>query len=247
MRCAAFFVAGLASVLGWTGAAYGAKRTVAPGENLAELIAQATPGDHLQLKPGRHNGGLLLDRPLRLSGMPGAEIDGGGKGSVIIVDGPDVQIEGLRIVGSGTSHETIDSGVKLTENATGAVVINNHLEGNLHGVDIHGARNALVSKNTIVGSLNARMNSRGNGVYVWNAPGSQVVGNTIRYGRDGIFVNTSRNNSFRENRFENLRFAVHYMYADASEVIANHSQDNHLGYAIMFSTDVKVIDNVSVR
>jgi nitrous oxidase accessory protein len=91
------------------------------------------------------------------------------------------------------------------------------------------------------------MNDRGNGVYVWNAPGSQVVGNTIRFGRDGIFVNASRNNSFRENHFEKLRFAVHYMYADDSEVIANYSQDNHLGYAIMFSTAVKVLDNVSVR
>jgi nitrous oxidase accessory protein len=224
-----------------------AELNVSPGESLAAIIARANPGDHLLIEPGRHKGGLLLDRPLKLSGMPGAEIDGGGEGSVIVVDGPDVQIEGLRIVGSGTSHETIDSGVKLTENATNARVIGNHLEGNLYGVDIHGARDALVARNTIVGSLDARMNDRGNGVYVWNAPGSKVVGNTIQFGRDGIFVNASRNNSFRENHFKNLRFAVHYMYANDSEVIANHSQDNHLGYAIMFSTDVKVIDNVSVR
>ncbi|MEE4187931.1 MAG: NosD domain-containing protein, partial [Roseobacter sp.] len=191
MRCTAFFVVGLAPF--WACVVYSAARSVSPGENLAALIAEAAPGEHLLLEPGRHTGGLLLTRPLRITGIPGAEIDGGGEGSVITVDGPDVEITGLRIVGSGTNHETIDSGVKLTEKATNARVIGNHLEGNLHGVDIHGARDALVAQNTIVGSLDARMNDRGNGVYVWNAPGSQVVGNTIRFGRDGIFVNASRN------------------------------------------------------
>ena len=45
---------------------------------------------------------------------------------------------------------------------------------------------------------------------------SVVDGNEISYGRDGIFVLTSRENVFRNNRFRDLRFAVHYMYADES-------------------------------
>ncbi len=56
----------------------------------------------------------------------------------------------------------------------------------------------------------------GNGIYVWNAPGTVVEGNDVRWGRDGIFVNTSKRNIFRGNWFRDLRFAVHYMYANES-------------------------------
>ncbi len=47
-------------------------------------------------------------------------------------------------------------------------------------------------------------------------------------------------NIFRDNLFRDLRFAVHYMYANHSEVTGNVSIGNHLGYAVMFSSDVKV-------
>ncbi len=66
-------------------------------------------------------------------------------------------------------------------------------------------------------------------------------------GRDGIFVNSSKRNIFRGNTFRDLRFAVHYMYADNTEVSGNVSIGNHLGYAVMFSTRVTVTDNVSIN
>lgn len=91
------------------------------------------------------------------------------------------------------------------------------------------------------------MNDRGNGVYVWNAPGAVVEGNHIRYGRDGVFTTSSKRNTFRDNRFDDLRFAVHFMYTNDSEVSGNLSVGNHLGYAIMFSNRVKVSGNRSFR
>jgi nitrous oxidase accessory protein len=102
-----------------------------------------------------------------------------------------------------------------------------------------------VAGNIITGRLDRRMNDRGNGVYVWNAPGVIVEGNDIQYGRDGIFVNTSRDGIFRNNRFRDLRFAVHYMYANDSEISGNLSAGNHLGYAVMYSDNVTITDNVS--
>ena len=89
------------------------------------------------------------------------------------------------------------------------------------------------------------MNDRGNGVYIWNAPGTKVIGNDVRWGRDGVFVNTSANMEFIGNRFRDLRFAVHYMYANDSVVSGNISTGNHLGYAIMYSDNVKIEGNMS--
>lgn len=213
---------------------------------IAETLAQAADGDVLRLRPGSYAETLVLERPVVLDGQGHATIDGQGAGSVITVTGPGVTLRGLTVIGSGSGHEGIDSGIKLTKTARAPQVLNNVLLGNLYGIDIHGARDARVAGNRIEGRLDARMNARGNGVYVWNAPGAVVEGNDIRFGRDGIFVNSSKRNIFRNNLFRDLRFAVHYMYADDSEVSGNVSIGNHLGYAVMFSTRVKVTDNVSV-
>lgn len=213
---------------------------------LLQALARAQDGDVLRLAPGLHRGSVLIDRPLTLAGNGEAIIDGGGSGSVITVAAPDVTIRGLIIRGSGSSHETIDAGVSLGRKAHRAVVEDNRLLGNLHGVDVHGAKDALVANNIIEGRQDHRVNDRGNGVYVWNAPGARVEGNDVRWGRDGIFVNTSRKNIFKNNRFRDLRFAVHYMYANDSEVSGNISIGNDLGYAVMFSKRVKVTGNVSI-
>ena len=49
-----------------------------------------------------------------------------------------------------------------------------------------------------------------------------------RYGRDGIFTIASRKDRFINNRFEQVRFAVHYMYTNDSEVSGNVSVGNHV-------------------
>ena len=229
------------------GAAFAADIRVEPGPDaLVRAVERAQPSDRLLLSGGAYQGGVVVTKPLEIDGGGNAKVIGTGRGSVITIDAPDVLIEGLRLTGSGSSHETIDSGVQMTRNATRAIVRNSHIEGNLYGVDIHGARDARVENNTIIGGDDRLMSRRGNGVYVWNAPGATVSGNTIRQGRDGIFVNTSRKNTFTDNRFEGLRFAIHYMNADDSEVSGNISVGNHLGYAIMFSKRVILRDNISL-
>jgi nitrous oxidase accessory protein len=230
------------------GAGAQAGEHVVPAEPgaLQRAVAGATPGDVLILAPGRHDGPVLLDRPLTLDGRGAAILDGGGSGSVITVTGPDVIVRGLEIRGSGSRHETIDAGVKLDRDAERALIEDNRLTGNLVGVHVFGARDSVVRGNTILGLRDHRMNDRGNGVYVWNAPGAIVEANDIRYGRDGIFANASRENIFRDNLFRDLRFAVHYMYTHRSEVSGNVSIGNHLGYAIMFSDRIAVLDNLSL-
>ena len=213
---------------------------------LVRAVAAAEAGDRLRLAPGTHDGPVVIARPLTVEGDGQARVDGGGEGSVFLVTAPDVTIRGLEIVGSGSDHEEIDSGVRLLEGAARALVEDNRFLGNLYGVDIHGAQDAMVRGNVIEGRRDRRMNDRGNGVYVWNAPGAEVVGNDIRWGRDGIFVNTSRANVFRGNRFRDLRFAVHYMHANDSTVADNVSIGNDLGYAVMFSRGVTIAGNASI-
>jgi len=211
---------------------------------LEQAVEKAMPGDILRLAPGAHDGPIIISVPLTIQGGGQASVKGNNTGSTITVKAPDVVIRGLVVTGSGSDGK--DAGIDLTQAATRALVEKNRLLGNLIGVNVQGARDAIVRANIIEGRQDKRMNSRGNGVYVWNAPGAKIVGNDIRWGRDGIFVNASKNNEFSHNRFRDLRFAIHYMYANDSSVIGNISKGNHLGYAIMFSNKVRIEDNVSL-
>lgn len=214
---------------------------------IGEFLNRAAIGDTLALSPGVYGETLTLKRAVTLDGGGQATIDGMGQGSVITITGSDITVTGLTVVGSGSSHEDIDAGVKFTKTARDSRVTDNRILGNLYGVDVHGGRDTLVARNVIEGRTDQQMNARGNGVYVWNAPGTIVEDNDVRWGRDGIFVNTSKRNIFRDNLFRDLRFAVHYMYANNSEVSGNVSIGNHLGYAVMFSKGVRITGNVSIN
>jgi nitrous oxidase accessory protein len=227
--------------------AWAAEVAVAPGPGaLQRAIAGATPGDVLTLEKGLYSGAITIDRPLSLIGVEGSEINGEGNGTTVTIAAPDVTLRGVSVTGSGLSSQDLDAGIKILKGADRARVEDNRVIGNLHGIDIHGGKDAQVTGNTIEGTRNPKMNDRGNGIYVWNSPGAVVANNSVRWGRDGIFANASRDDIFRDNLFRDLRFAVHYMYTNDSEVTGNISIGNHLGFAIMFSNKIVVKDNLSL-
>jgi nitrous oxidase accessory protein len=214
---------------------------------LAAALARAQEGDELILAPGRHAGPAHIAlADVTLTGEPGAVIDGGGSGSVVIVAAADVTVRNLTVIGSGHANTDKDAGIKLTKAARGAQVLDNVLQDNLIGVDVHGARDALVARNRIEGLRLRHMNDRGNGVFIWNAPGTVIEDNDIRWGRDGIFSNISRRNVFRGNLMRDLRFAVHYMHTNDTVVEGNVSIGNHLGFALMYSDRITARDNISI-
>jgi len=220
---------------------------VSPGAGaLQAALEAAPPGAVLRLAAGVYSGPVVIDRTLTLEGAPGAILDGGGRGRVLSVAAPDVTVRGLTVRNSGISLAETDAGIFLDKPAAGALIEGNRVENNLFGIYLHGARRALVRGNAVIGRRDLRMSERGNGIHLWAARGSVVEGNDVRFGRDGIFVTTSRNNAFRNNAFRDLRFAIHYMYTHDSEVSGNRSRDNHVGYALMYSDRLRVFDNVSV-
>lgn len=224
-----------------------AERAVAPGTgSLAAAIAEAAPGDVLTLTDGAYAGPVTIDRPLTITGPRGAVVDGFGEGSVMTITAPDVTFTGFTVTGSGRVNQDLDAGVKILQGADRARIEKLLVIDNMHGIDVHGGRNATVTANEIVGTRSPRMNERGNGIYVWNSPGTLLERNVIRYGRDGIFSNASADSVYRGNIMRDLRFAVHFMYTRNTEVSGNVSVGNHLGFAIMFSNRAKILNNLSL-
>lgn len=237
----------VALVIAWLTTPASAERIfVPPGAGaLQAVLDRAADVDVVVLEPGVHRGPVRITRRLSLEGAVGAVLDGGGLGNVVTIEASGAAIRGLTIRGSGRDLVAMNAGVFLTQAATGATVEDNWIEDNLYGVYIHGAEDALVRRNRIVGLREGRVNESGNGISVWNAAGAKVLDNDIRLGRDGIFSIASKRNVFRGNRFQQLRFAVHYMYTNDSEISDNVSTGNVIGFAVMYSHRLQVVGNIS--
>jgi nitrous oxidase accessory protein len=234
-------------VLALAAPALAADIVLKPGPStLVEAVARAQQGDRFLLEEGTYSGPVVIDKPLTIEVRGHAIVDAGGSGTVLKILAPGVSVRGLTIRGSGKQGENFDSAIYIEQGADGATIEDNTLEGNLFGIVLHGCKNAAVRRNRIANRSDLWLNDRGNGIHVWNNTGALIEGNSVVSGRDGIYIEISHDNIIRANRFEGLRFAVHYMYANRNEVTDNISIRNHVGFALMYSKELKVLRNVSV-
>jgi nitrous oxidase accessory protein len=236
-------------IMGFAASVAGARAEVIQvkqGESIAAALSHAKPGDRLQLSPGVFHGDLVIDRPgLTIEGGSGAVLQGAGTGNAVSVKAADVTISGLTIRGSGLSLIDKNSGIFVDRGGDRAHIENNALEDNLIAVYLDGPHDAVVRDNRILGLRRLRVSERGPAVSLWNAPGSVIENNDIRSGRDGVFSVTSNHNIVRGNSFHDLRFAVHFMYTNDSEVTDNLSEGNNAGFVMMYSDRLRLRDNVS--
>ncbi|PMC18693.1 nitrous oxide reductase family maturation protein NosD [Oligella urethralis] len=241
---------GLFGALMLHSAAHSDVHVVQEGDDLQAVLNAAQSGDTIQLESGQYEGQFVVDvNNLKLIGPDdhSAVLKGAREGRTLWIKSEDVTVRSLTVMNSGQSLSQMDAGIFLDKTAHRALIEKNRVLDNLVGVYLWGPHNVVVRENYIVGNNKLRMSERGNGVTVWNSPGSQVLKNDILNGRDGIFSNTSRENVFSGNTFRNLRYGVHYMYTNDSEVSDNISLDNDIGYAIMFSDRIQVLRNISIN
>lgn len=219
--------------------------TATPGEPLQPLIERAERGDRLLLPAGRYSGPLVIDRTLTLSGATGAVIDAGGEGHAVVLDAPDIVIEGVTIENWGANLTDMDAGIFIEESAGGSVIRDSRLEGPGFGLWFDAVSDVQVLDNVIRGDATVRSQDRGNGVHLFNSRNVRVEGNDIRHTRDGIYIDTSSQCLLRGNHMQALRYGVHYMYAYDNRVEENTTRDTRTGYALMQSKRLTVIGNRS--
>ncbi|TFU99253.1 nitrous oxide reductase family maturation protein NosD, partial [Bacillus stratosphericus] len=139
---------------------------VAAGSDLQSIVNRAQAGDTLRLAPGKYRGRIVIGKPLTIEGPAdrSAEIEGDRTGRTVSVHAPDVVLRNLTVTRSGLSLPAMDAGIYLEQTAARALVEHNDILENSVGVYLHGAPDALVRANKIVGDAKLRRNERGNGV-----------------------------------------------------------------------------------
>ncbi len=223
---------------------------------LGLATARAEPVDGLPLRAdgdgrwslaaGRYAGNFVIDRPLHLRCEAGAELDGGGHGSLLTLTSPGITVEGCRLRNWGRNLTELDAAIFVGKAASGAVIRGNDLRGAGFGVWLDATAGAQVLDNRIEGDESVRSQDRGNGIHLYAVKDALVRGNRVSHTRDGVYIDTSNDSSIEANRFEELRYGVHYMFTHNSRVTDNLTRRTRTGYALMQSRKLTVTGNRSI-
>ncbi len=232
--------------------------------SLQDQIRAAEAGATLHVPAGVHVGAIVIDRPLRLLGATGAVIEGDGRGHVVAITAPDVEVGGLLIRRSGADLSNDDAGIHVS--APQAHLHDNTIVDTLHGIYLRRAPGCRIERNVIRGrappaavadpltrglnlssaelcSVELAQDRRGNGIHVWNCDDHTIEDNDIRSTRDGIYFSFCDRTLVRRNTIREVRYGLHYMYSDANRFEENVFTENAAGAALMYSRDIVLSRN----
>lgn len=236
----AVWVAGLVS----TPEAESARHRPATAGELEESLSSCVDGDEVLLTKGTFSGNFRVTKSIQITGA-GGTLDGGGSGTVLIIDAPGVTLDNVHVRHGGTDLSGPDSGIYLTPRASGTRIASSTVEGCAFGIWVHQCREVTIEDCRIMGIKTGHTSNRGNGIQLFDSTGVTVRNNTVRDGRDGIYISATEESLIDGNSIERARYGVHYMYSYSNTVRHNVCRNNGHGYALMESKHLLVENNRS--
>ena len=202
-------------------------------------LAQARAGDTIVVYGGHHAGPLVIDRSVRLLGREQPILDGGGRGTVVTITAPRVELRGFIIRGSGDSLEDENSGVAIQ--AADVVVADNRLEETLFGIYAARAPRAVIRGN-VIHSKPLPLPRRGDPIRIWYSDDVLIEENSVTDGRDAVLWYAQRL-TIRDNLFTGGRYGLHFMYCDDALIERNRLVGNSVGAFLMYSRRLHLRNN----
>ncbi len=205
-----------------------------------ELVDRAEPGSVLKPPPGTYAGPVVLNKPLTIEGNGQVIIDSGDRGTVMVINAGNTTIRGVRLTGSGDSHDTDDSCLDVRGNNN---VIENVVADNcLFGIDLKQVNHSTI-KNNRISSKDRELGVRGDGLRLWYSSDNLIEGNEVIDSRDMVAWYSHRN-IYRNNIGKRSRYSIHFMFANDNIVEGNKFYDNAVGVYFMYTEGGVVRNNV---
>jgi nitrous oxidase accessory protein len=209
---------------------------LAPGSAFANAlqarIDAAPKGSLLRVDGGVHSGPIVVRGPLRLIGVNGPVIDGGGRGSVVTIEGDDVVFEGFVVRNSGREVTEEAAGITVTGNRHR--IAGNHVHDVYFGIHVAGGVQHVVEDNRIAPGQEHGARP-GHGISVWHTKDSRLLRNRISDARDGIYLSFTEGILAADNEVTGCRYGLHSMYSQQATFSGNRVIANLLGSALMNS------------
>lgn len=204
------------------------------------LVDQAPPGSVLRPPPGVYAGPVLVDKPLVIEGDGQVTIDGGGRGTVFVLETKGATLRGLKLQGSGDSHDSDDACLNVRGDHN--LVEGLDISDCLFGIDLKQANDNTLRANHIR-SKDRDLGVRGDGLRLWYSNGNLIEGNEVVDSRDMVAWYSDRN-VYRGNVGKRSRYSIHFMFAKDNLVEGNSFYDNAVGVYLMYTERVHIRNNV---
>ena len=206
---------------------------------LQPLIDATPAGGVLRPAPGRYAGPATVAKPMTLDGGGKAILEGGGRGTVLRLAASGAVVRGLRLTGSGDSHDGIDAGLLIEGDDN--LVENNALDDVLFGIHLRQGNRNRILNNRITGRPAPR-GARGDGLRLWNSRWNRIEGNAFARVRDLTFAN-SPDNRILGNTLTDGRYGMHFVFSPRALVENNRLSDTDTGIAVLYSPDLVLRGN----
>ncbi|MGI9625332.1 MAG: nitrous oxide reductase family maturation protein NosD [Longimicrobiales bacterium] len=215
-----------------------------PVTSVSAAIARATPGATIVVMPGVYEdtARLVIDKPLTLSGRPGAILDGTLSGQILEIHADSVAVRGLTFRNVASSYVEDRSAIKV-ESASDCTIEENRFEATFFGIYLANSGGCRIIGNELV-ATGSRESAAGNGIHLWYSTDVEIADNSIRGHRDGIYFEFVEGSRVTGNvSEENLRYGLHFMFSDDCTYLGNRFRDNGAGVAVMYTENVVMEDN----
>jgi nitrous oxidase accessory protein len=210
----------------------GGSQTSAQPMALQALVDAAQPGSTLNVPAGDYAGPVTIRGPLTVTTAAGATIDGGGHGSVVVIEGSGVLFRGFTVRNSGRDVTEEAAGITITGN--GHVVEGNRIEDVYFGIHAGDGEGVTIRNNVIVPGEHHGARP-GHGISTWHLRDSAIAGNRISHARDGIYLSFTEKVAVTGNAVTGCRYGLHSMYSMNARFEGNQVEGNLLGAALMTS------------
>ncbi len=210
---------------------------------MQDMIDAAEDGAEIVPPAGVYSERLVIDRPIVLDGREGVTIDGGGEGTVVLLNATGATLKNLTFRNSGRLFNKTDAGLRVTGDFN--VLRDLVIEDNLFGVDVVQANNNIFRRISIA-SRESGLQLRGDSLRVWYSNDNTFEDNTLRDARDFVIWYSS-GNTIRRNKIGNSRYGVHFMYAHSNVVEDNEISDCIVGVFLMYANNIRLENNRILR
>jgi nitrous oxidase accessory protein len=205
-----------------------------------ELVDKAPAGSVLKPPPGSYSGPVVVKKPLTIDGGGQVTIDAGDRGTVFSLEADGATLRGLRLTGSGGSHDTDDSCLDVRGNRN--LIEDMTIDNCLFGIDLKQSNDNVVRSNHI-SSKPYDLGVRGDALRLWYSYRNRIEKNQVADARDMVAWYSS-NNVFSGNIGRRSRYSLHFMFANDNEVIDNRFYDNTVGIYLMYTERTNLRNNI---
>lgn len=211
-----------------------------PISGIQQAIDAAEDGDTVKVLKGFYKQpAIIVRKAITLLGDQYPVLEALEGDEILVIESDGVTVEGLQLQNLSANYLKDLAAIRVKRKGFFAIR-NNRLINTFFGIYLEYAHDGEVSGNQILGKAVTELSSA-NGIHGWYGQYICIENNEIKGHRDGIylefmhFCNISGNHSE-----ENVRYGLHFMFANDNGYSNNTFINNGAGVAVMFGKRVSM-------